>query len=182
MMRKLVSAALAILLLASLTGCAAELGTGMLKELKDNEEGIRQEVGELWDAFVEEANEWAETFATESITRDRDLVGSRQKGADNYVGSYEADYSGFDGQEYIFGGTLLKRQAGSELCAVYSLTIRSGEARLYHLNGSEEILLAQFSEEGTYQFTIHAGKNFIVLEGTQFTGSLALTVSPGNGA
>ena len=180
MIRKLVSAALSILLLTGLTGCVTDLGAGIIKELEDNQEGIHQELGELWDAFLEEANGWSESFATHSITSDDDLTGNREKGIDDYVGTYEADYSEFDGKEYIFGGTSLKRQDGSDLCAVYSLTIQSGEARLYHMDGCDEIILADITEEGTYEFTIHAGKNFIVLDGTQFTGSLTLTVSSEN--
>ena len=180
MIRKLVSAALSILLLTGLTGCVTDLGAGIIKELEDNQEGIRQELGELWEAFLEEANEWSESFATHSITSDDDLTGNREKGIDDYVGTYEADYSEFDGKEYIFGGTSLKRQDGSDLCAVYSLTIQSGEARLYHMDGCDEIILADISKEGRYEFTIHAGKNFVVLDGTQFTGSLTLTVSSEN--
>lgn len=176
MIRKLVSTALAIWLLAGLAGCAIDFGTGMIKELEDHQEGIRQELGELWDGFLEEANEWSESFATHSITSDHDLIGNRKKGIDNYVGTYEADYSEFDGKEYIFGGTSFKRQDGRDLCAVYSLTIQSGEARLYRMDGCDEIVLADISKEGTYEFTLHAGKNFIVLDGTQFTGSLRLAV------
>ncbi len=181
MMRKLVSVVVSILLLTGLAGCGIDLAVGMVKELNDNEDGIRRELGELWDSFLEEANEWSESFATHSITDDQDLIGNREKGVDNYVGTYEADYSEFDGEEYIFGGTSLKRENGSDLCAIYSLTIQSGEARLYRMDGCNEILLADLSKEGKYEFTIHAGKNFIVLQGTQFTGSLMLTVSPEDG-
>lgn len=176
MIRKSVAAALSVLLLTGLAGCAADLGTGMIKELEDNKEGIRQEFYELWNAFLEESNEWSESFATHSVTGDHDLAGKRETEIDSYVGMYEADYSEFDGTEYIFGGTSLKRQAGRDLCAAYSLTVQSGQARLYRMDGSDEILLADISKEGTYKFTIHAGKNFIVLDGTQFTGSLTLTV------
>lgn len=49
--------------------------------------------------------------------------------------------NGFSGEEYIFGGTSLKRKYGD-----------------------------------VYQFTIHAGKNFIVLRGNEFTGDLSLKV------
>ena len=181
MIQKYASAVLAILLLlAGCARCTVDLGLGMVKELNDNKEGILQEFGEIWDGFLEEANEWSNSFATHSITSDDDLTGNREKGIDDYVGTYEADYSEFDGKEYIFGGTSLKRQDGSDLCTVYSLTIRSGEARLYHMDGCDEIILADISKEGTYEFTIHAGKNFIVLDGTQFTGSLTLTVSSEN--
>ena len=64
MIRKLVSAALSILLVIGLTGCATDLGAGIIKELEDDHEGIRQEPGELWDTFLEEANGWLESFAT----------------------------------------------------------------------------------------------------------------------
>lgn len=69
MIRKIVSAALSILLLTGLTGCVTDLGAGIIKELEDNQEGIHQELGELWDAFLEEANGWSESFATHSITK-----------------------------------------------------------------------------------------------------------------
>lgn len=180
MIRKLFFSAVLILVLIGFAGCDTDLGAEIIKELEDNQEGIRQELGELWDAFLEEANEWSESAATFSITDDTDLVGNREKGVDNYVGTYEADYSEFDGKEYIFGGISLKRQDEGDLCVVYSLTIQSGEARLYRMDGCDEIILADTSGEGTYEFTIHAGKNFIVLDGTQFTGSLTLTVNPGN--
>lgn len=66
MIRKLVSAALAILLLTGLAGCATDLGAGIIKELEDNQDGIRQELGELWDGFLEEVNEWSESLNLEN--------------------------------------------------------------------------------------------------------------------
>ena len=56
MIRKSVSMALPILLVIGLVKCATDLGAGTIKELEDNEESIRQNLGELWDAFLEEAN------------------------------------------------------------------------------------------------------------------------------
>lgn len=176
MIQKLISAAVLILLLSSLSGCCTDLGNGIRKELEDNEEGIRQEFNELLDGFLEEINEWPESFATHSITNDRDLAGNRIKGIDNYVGTYEAAYSKFDGEEYIFGGTSLKRLAGSGLKATYSLNIQSGKAMLYWLEGDNKIVIADTLDEGIYEFTIHAGKNFIVLKGKNFTGALDLSV------
>lgn len=177
MMRKLISAAVSVLLLVSLAGCGTDLRKGLIKEYKDNIDEIRQELEELWDGLLTEINDWSESFATQSITKDQNLTGKRERGADNYVGTYEATYTQFDGEEFIFGGTSFKRIDGSDLYATYSLTIQSGEATLYWMEGDNKIVIAETSDEGVYEFTIHAGKNFIVLEGEMFTGTLALKVS-----
>lgn len=176
MRRKLILAALPVLLLPGLTGCSMELADYIRKELEDNEDNIHQELSDLWDSFLEEFNEWTESAATHSITKDRDLVGEREKGVDDYVGTYKAAYTQFDGEEYIFGGTSLKRKEGGDLQAMYSLTIQSGEAALYWLEGDNEIVIADASDKGVYEFTIHAGKNFLVLKGEGFTGELSLSV------
>ncbi len=177
MMRKFIPVAVSVLLLVNLAGCGTELGDGFIKEYEDNKEEIHQELSELWDGFLEEVNDWSESLATHSITKEQELIGNRERGADNYVGTYEASYTQFDGEEYIFGGTSLKRGDGSDLCATYSLTVQSGEATLYWMEGDNKIVIAEASDEGVYEFTIHAGKNFIVLEGEMFTGTLTLNVS-----
>lgn len=177
--KSIVSGCLALLiLLTGLTGCSLtrELAGGVVKELKENEDGIRRELVELWNGFLDEVNDWAEAAARRSVTEDAALKGERRKGADNYTGSYEADYERFTGEEYIFGGTVLKRRNGNDLRAVYSLSVQSGTAALYWLDGEEEHLIADASGSGRYEFTIHAGGNFIVLKGEDFTGGLSLTV------
>lgn len=80
MIRKFISLMiLGFLLLTCLTGCG-ELGQGMIKEFEDNKDGIRRELGELWDGFLDEFNDWTDSFATHSITKDNRLVGERKKG------------------------------------------------------------------------------------------------------
>ena len=50
MIRKLIVATAFVLLIVTLAGCGTDLGTGMIKELKDNEDGIRQELGDCGTA------------------------------------------------------------------------------------------------------------------------------------
>ena len=40
-----------------------------------------------------------------------------------YTGSYTADYQDFNDKEYIFGGTALERDKGSELNVTYELSL-----------------------------------------------------------
>lgn len=181
------TALLAILLAMCLSGCGigigrgifkefAEIENGFLEEWEDNKDGIKQEFYELVDVLMEEINDWSDSAATYSITRDDSLMGVRKQGSDNYVGSYEADYSQFTGEEYIFGGTSLKRTDGSDLKVSYSLSVQSGRATLYWLDGEEEKPIADTTVQDQYEFTIHAGGNFVVLKGDDFTGSLSLEV------
>lgn len=79
MIRKLISVAISVLLLVSLAGCGTDLESGIKKEFEDNKDGIRQELSRLWDSFLEELNEWSNSLATHSITKDHDLIGDREK-------------------------------------------------------------------------------------------------------
>lgn len=80
------------------------------------------------------------------------------------------------GEEFIFGGTALERDNGSNLEATYSLTITSGKATLYWLSSGEEHIICEESADDTYKFTLSSGDNYIVLRGDDFNGNLELTV------
>lgn len=53
----------------------------------------------------------------------------------------------FNGEEFIFGGTALERDNGSNLEATYSLTITSGKATLYWLSSGEEHIISEKSSD-----------------------------------
>lgn len=174
-----------LILLTSLTGCGMELARGIIREYEDNKEGIKSELQELKDGLKEEINDWMSSASRYSLTADENLVGERKSGADNYVGSYEAEYSQFIGEEYIFGGTSLRRESGSTLKVSYSLSIQSGTAVLYWLESEEEhvisgdkkkYVIAEVTAADVCEFTVDAGDNFIILEGNDFTGSLLLEI------
>ena len=54
------------LVLIVFAGCDADSGAGIIKKFEDNQDGIRRELGELRDAFLEEANEWSESLNLEN--------------------------------------------------------------------------------------------------------------------
>lgn len=172
-----------LILLTSLTGCSMELARGIIREYEDNKEGIKSELQELKDGLKEEINDWMGSASRYSLTADENLIGERNSGADNFVGTYEAEYSQFIGEEYIFGGTSLGRD--STLKVTYSLSIQSGTATLYWLESEEEhvisgekvkYVIAEVTAADVCEFTVDAGDNFIVLEGNDFTGSLLLEI------
>ena len=111
-----------------------------------------------------------------ALTDEKDLQGDKTKGEDTYTGSYTADYEDFNDKEYIFGGTALERDKGSELTVTYELTVDSGTAKLYWLDKGEEKMIADTSKNGTYSVTLDEGDNYLTLEGNDFCGSLQVVV------
>ena len=186
MLRKLISGLLLLAALTtSLTGCGMDLARGIIREYEDNKDSIKSELHELKDGIKNEFNDWMSSISRYSLTRDKSLKGKRELGIDDYVGSYEAEYIRFNGEEYIFGGTLPDRKNGSALKVTYSLNIESGKAALYWLESAdghiligdkEQHMIAEVTAEDVYKFTFDAGYNFIVLKGHDFTGSLSLVV------
>lgn len=186
MSRKFISAFLILALVSSGTaGCGIDIARGLFREYQDNKDTIKEEFNELKDSAEEELSDWIGSVSGDSLTADKDLKGERKLGVDDYVGTYQAEYDKFDGEEFIFGGTSMKRSDGVNLDATYSLDIRSGRAKLYWLGSSDEHIvfgerqkhvIAEATSSDNCEFTLKAGENFLVLKGENFTGKLSLEV------
>ena len=155
--KTIVAALLAICLVFTMTGCSADDNN-----IKDN----------LIDGF----NGLLQHFSKYALTDEKDLQGDKTKGEDTYTGSYEANYDDLNGKEYIFGGTSLERDKGSELTITYELAVDSGTVRLYWLDKGEEKIIADTDKNGTYSVTLDEGDNYLTLEGDDFYGSLQVVV------
>ena len=130
----------------------------------------------LKDSVINGFNDMLQHFSKYALTDEKDLQGDKTKGEDTYTGSYTADYEDFNDKEYIFGGTALERDKGSELTVTYELTVDSGTAKLYWLDKGEEKMIADTSKNGTYSVTLDEGDNYLTLEGNDFCGSLQVVV------
>ncbi len=105
------------------------------------------------------------------------LQGRRVMGEDSYVGSYEADYEGFSGQELLFGGTGLEREGGNVLELTGSLEAEGGSLRLLFKSGADEpIVLCGASGAFSTSVELPSASNYILVEAENFTGSLSLRV------
>lgn len=138
--------------------------------LKACNEGVKDVLIDGYDSFIT-------NISKQALTAAENLQGERIQDIDEYIGSYQAEYEGFDGEEYLFGGTALKRKNGSSLNVTYKLTVTEGSAELYWLDAGEIHSIASQTAEDTYEFTISAGDNYIVLKGDNFSGTLKMTVS-----
>lgn len=155
MKRILTVSLLSLCLIFALTGCSGD-------NVKDN--------------VINGFNDMLQHFSKYALTDENDLQGDKTKGDDTYTGSYVADYEDFNGEEYIFGGTALERDKGSDLTVTYQLTVDSGTVRFYWRDKEEEKIIADASDTGTYSVTLEEGDNYLTLEGDDFCGSLQVVV------
>ena len=155
MKRILTVSLLSLCLILTITGCSGD-------NVKDN--------------VINGFNDMLQHFSKYALTDENDLQGDKTKGDDTYTGSYVADYEDFNGEEYIFGGTSLERDKGSDLTVTYELTVDSGTVRFYWRDKEEEKIIADTSDTGTYSVTLEEGDNYLTLEGDDFCGSLRVTV------
>ena len=105
------------------------------------------------------------------------LQGEKEKGIDDYTGTYTADYANFSGTEYLFGGTSIKREAGKELSIDCTLEITEGTAKVFWISGADEAVTL-IEATGTYSDTITLpdGGNYIGIECENFTGNIELNI------
>ena len=150
---------LAVCLIFSFAGCSSEHDKGSLK-----------------DNLIDGWDNWMQSFSKHALTKDKDLQGERTKGSDTYTGTYTATYDGFNGKEFIFGGTALERKNGNRLQVTYKLTVEDGSAELNRIAGNDEYSIANSNSKDTIIYTISSGDNYIVVKGDNFRGSLELTV------
>ena len=90
------------------------------------------------DEILDHYNNIVQSAGSIELTGKSSLQGEKEKGIDDYTGTYTADYANFSGTEYLFGGTSIKREAGKELSIDCTLEITEGTAKVFWISGSDE--------------------------------------------
>lgn len=134
-------------------------------------------VGCSKDEVLNIYNDTIQIAGSSLITNEASLTGTKEKGVDDYTGTYQAEYKKFTGTEYLFGGTSIEREAGKEITVTCTLTITSGTAKVFWLSGSDEAkTLLETGETYTETITLPDGGNYFGIECEDFTGSLNLCI------
>lgn len=118
----------------------------ILENIFDNAVRYSKSILRAFSALVDDAG-------TVPLTSQNKLQGHREKGIDDYTGSYKATYSDFAGTELLFGGTTLEREAGNTIRINCSLSLESGEAEVFLCSGAEDPVIL-LSESGEYDDTV----------------------------
>ncbi len=129
------------------------------------------------DEILDHYNNIVQSAGSIELTGKLSLEGTKEKGIDDYTGTYTADYENFSDTEYLFGGTSIKREAGKELSIDCTLEITEGTAKVFWISGSDEAVTL-IEATGTYSDTITLpdGGNYIGIECEDFTGNIELNI------
>ena len=129
------------------------------------------------DEVLDQYNNIVQSAGSIALTGNSSLQGTKEKGIDDYTGTYTADYANFSGTEYLFGGTSIKRESGKELSIDCTLEITEGTAKVFWISGSDEAVTL-IEATGTYSDTITLpdGGNYIGIECENFTGNIELNI------
>ena len=129
------------------------------------------------DEILDHYNNIVQSAGTIELTGKLSLEGTKEKGIDDYTGTYTADYENFSDTEYVFGGTSIKREAGKELSIDCTLEVTEGTAKVFWISGSDEAVTL-IEATGTYSDTIILpdGGNYIGIECENFTGNIELNI------
>ena len=93
------------------------------------------------DEILDKYNNMVEIAGTTELTSNRTLIGEREKGIDDYTGTYTATYSDVSATEYLFGGTTIERKAGKDITVTCTLTVTNGTAKVFWRSGSDESVI-----------------------------------------
>ena len=129
------------------------------------------------DGVLNHYNDVVQKMGLTALTSNFSLKGTKEKGEDDYTGTYQAEYKKFTGTEYLFGGTSIDREAGKEVTVTCTLTIASGTAKVFWLSGSDEAkTILETGDTYTETITLPDGGNYFGIECGNFTGSLNLCI------
>ena len=129
------------------------------------------------DEILNHYNNIVQSAGVIELTGKLSLEGTKEKGIDDYTGTYTADYENFSDSEYLFGGTSIKREAGKDLSIDCTLEVAEGTAKVFWISGADEVVTL-LETTGTYSDTITLpdGGNYVGIECEEFTGNIELNI------
>ena len=114
------------------------------------------------DEILDYYNNIVQSAGSIELTGNLSLKGTKEKGIDDYTGTYQADYKDFSNTEYLFGGTSINREAGNDISVTCTLEVIDGTAKVFWISGADEPVTL-IETTGTYSntLTLPDGGNYI---------------------
>lgn len=129
------------------------------------------------DEILDHYNDIVQSAGSIELTGNFSLKGNKEKGIDDYTGTYQADYKEFADTEYLFGGTSINREAGKNISFTCTLEVTDGTTKVFWISGADEPVTL-IETTGTYNdtLTLPDGSNYIGIECDNFTGSIEMNI------
>lgn len=105
------------------------------------------------DEILDYYNNIVQSAGSIELTGNLSLKGTKEKGIDDYTGTYQADYKDFSNTEYLFGGTSINREAGNDISVTCTLEVIDGTAKVFWISGADEPVTL-IETTGTYSNTL----------------------------
>ena len=151
------------LIAVSLLACTACSGLDRLGEnLKDGAEQLSN------DVVIGKSNAL--------ITPYQSFEGSRTSDNDVFRATYDASVTGFNGQDILVADTDLKENECREIVIRYQLDSLDGNCQLIYISPDLEEQVLSESASGSVAVQLQAGANYIGIIGTDFSGTIQITV------
>ena len=151
------------LIAVSLLACTACSGLDRLSEnLKDGAEQLSD------DVVIGKSNAL--------ITPYQSFEGSRTSDNDTFQATYNASVTGFNGQDILVADTDLKENECREIVIRYQLDSLDGNCQLIYISPDLEEQVLSESANGSVTVQLQAGANYIGITGTDFSGTIQITV------
>jgi len=124
------------------------------------------------DSVMNTYNNFLQDVSSLRITSDQKILGERNFGIDEYVGTYKANYSNETNEETIFGGTALDRKNGNIIKLKIKVYKQSGDIEIINKLGTENEIL--ISDAGEIEKTINVKEKsyYLIIKTTNFTGNV----------
>ena len=110
------------------------------------------------------------------ITPYQSFEGSRTSDSDAFQATYDASVTGFDGQDILVADTDLKENECREVKIQYSFDVQSGNCQLIYISPELEEKVLSESDSGSVTVQLQAGANYIGITGTDYSGTIQITV------
>lgn len=129
------------------------------------------------DEMIEQYNNILQTIGDISLSKDKELQGNRNFGQDNYVGTYDAEYSHFFWTRNTIWGNCIRKKTSNNLQIKYNSIIKDGSCKLILKTGAAKPKTL-FDSNGSYfeMISLPSASNYIILEMNNFSGSISLII------
>ena len=128
------------------------------------------------DRLSENLKDGAEQLSNALITPYQSFEGSRTSDNDVFRATYDASVTGFNGQDILVADTDLKENACREIVIRYQLDSLDGNCQLIYISPDLEEQVLSESANGSVTVQLQAGANYIGITGTDFSGTIQITV------